>query len=625
MLDYDELILHFRLQPYYQEAEAYQVSIRRSPGWHLGGAWLRSGSEQSPDDNHLTLEWARRIRRDYQDYMTRYWETAQDTKLRRISLPSALPQHKLVALGAEMFQALPWSVRKVIRTGVFQARQRSRGLRIVMEFEEGVGLPSELDSLPWELLYDPENKAFLALTSPVSLVRRVPEIQSVRLLSLKPPIRLLAVAASPTSFPVSLDGEAESFCQLVRDAGSGVELKQISGADTISQMVAELSCSSFDCVILIAHGDLALNAERGYVLLEDAQRQTLRVSFEDLRLVLGNALGLQLAVLSVCHSGKVLSPALSQREKADTPVQADLSIACDLMRDGLPAVVVMQDRIAISANRLFLNALVCGLGRGCSVDEAVYQGRQAVRLAQDSVNWSVPVLTIQAQLPAPAPWYDRLADGLADWFWRPEATSVTIGTLGVALLWSLANWVMGMGQTRPWPPVSLPVSSSLALLAGLLCLPYLMALLHRASDPNVQRLSWPMQLVYQVQGANIGMLVGASSAMLAISLIYYSPIWLLLPEPAQLILVMLALGWAALMGYSQVRAIPQAMTVNAHVRAPRLTGLDIPIMIGWPCVLLGLLFLGLILSEVWPKPALASALLAAILLALMLALKREKH
>lgn len=625
MLDYDELILHFHPQPYYQEAEAYQVSIRCSPGWHLGGAWLRRGSGQSPDNDHLTPEWARRIRRDYQDYMTRCWETAQDTKLRRISLPSALPQHKLVALGAEMFQALPWSVRKVIRTGVVQARQRSRGLRIVMEFEEGIGLFSELACLPWELLYDPESKAFLALTGSVSLVRRVPEIQSVRLLSLRPPIRLLAVVASPTSLPVSLDGEAESFCELVRDAGSGVELKQISGADTLSQMVAELSCGSFDIAILIAHGDLALSAERGYVLLEGAQRQTLRVSFEDLRLVLGNALGLQLAVLSVCHSGEVLSPALSQSEKADTPVQAISSIACDLMRDGLPAVVVMQDRIAVSANRLFLNALVCSLGRGCSVDEAVCQGRQAVRLAQDSVNWSVPVLTIQAQLPDPLPWYDRLADGLADWFWRPEATSVTIGTLGVALLWSLANWVMGMGQTRPWPPVSLPVSSSLALLAGLLCLPYLMALLHRASDPNVQRLSWPMQLVYQVQGANIGMLVGASSAMLAISLIYYSPIWLLLPEPAQLILVMLALGWAALMGYSQVRAIPQAMTVNAHVRAPRLTGLDIPIMIGWPCVLLGLLFLGLILSEVWPKPALASALLAAILLALMLALKREKH
>lgn len=622
-MEYDRLILRIRAQPFYQEADAYQISVRHSTMSYLGGAWLRRPADQSPQENRLTPAWAQTVRERYRRYIERYWQAAENDEESFMSSSARISQAQVMELGQEMFEALPWSVQEILQAGLRHARQHGHGLQVSLEFDGRDGPIRQVADLPWELLYTPTTDTFLILSGPVSLVRSLPEAMPSLSPSLTGLWRVLAVVANPRDLLVSLDRELEELQQISESVRGKLILETLSGPDTMGQMRRRLAMGNLDGVILVAHGELGNRIGHRFLLLEDEQGCSQRVDDRFLRPLFNDAPSLKFVTLGVCHSAESCpSPPTVSGQDNDAP-QPEAPLAELLVRDGIPAVIAMQDRMSIRANRCLLRALIDGLAGGSSLEEALRRSRKTVYQSLfDPIHWSVPVLYLPTELSPTLPWYARLADGLAEWFWRPEAIGSITGTLAVALIWTLINLVIGLGMTRPWPPLQLSPLQGWLLLAWLLLSPGLIAALHRPRHPQVRRLSRTAQLVYKLQGANVGMLIGVFSALLVFSLVYYSSLWSILPEQARQFSLALGLAWGAFMSYSQVRAIPRVMTVNAHIQPPQLSGADILMALFWPLVLLMLLLGGRGLNDLWAIPALGSAVVAAILLAMILALRR---
>src|SRR5687767_12216782 len=97
-----------------------------------------------------------------------------------------------------------------------QVRDALADSRAHVEAEEGTGLrvrlrladSPELADLPWEYLYDRDVRRFMALSQWTPLVRYLEMRGAVRPLMVRPPLRILMMAASPTDFP-PLDAAAE--------------------------------------------------------------------------------------------------------------------------------------------------------------------------------------------------------------------------------------------------------------------------------------------------------------------------------------------------------------------------------------------------------------------------------
>ena len=107
--------------------------------------------------------------------------------------------------GARLFGAVfGGEARGCLRSSIEEAQRRNAGLRIRLRLTD----TPELTDLPWEFLYNPALKRFLALSAQTPLVRFLELPERVRPLSIVPPLRILVVIASPRGYP-PLDVERE--------------------------------------------------------------------------------------------------------------------------------------------------------------------------------------------------------------------------------------------------------------------------------------------------------------------------------------------------------------------------------------------------------------------------------
>ena len=95
-------------------------------------------------------------------------------------------------------------MRGCLRSSLDEAAREGRGLRLRLRLTEA----PELVDLPWEYLYSPALNRFFALSNATPLVRYLDLPEPVAPLAVQPPLRLLAVIASPRDFP-ALDVEQE--------------------------------------------------------------------------------------------------------------------------------------------------------------------------------------------------------------------------------------------------------------------------------------------------------------------------------------------------------------------------------------------------------------------------------
>jgi len=185
-----------------------------------------------------------------------------------------------------------------------------------------------------------------------------------------------------------------------RLASSGIEV--VEGSSTIDS----ISRSLHDChgLHLVAHGTMNPETQRGSLVLEDKDGHRA-FAFDD-NLNTWIYPNLRAVVLQSCQSA-------APTPKIGPPF---VGIGPKLVELGVPAVVAMQDYVAMDDARVFAAAFYRSLVRDGVVDVAVNEGRQAIFQKSSNDNFSIPVL------------FMRLKGGL---LWRPDPLrSAVVAKLG---------------------------------------------------------------------------------------------------------------------------------------------------------------------------------------------------
>jgi hypothetical protein len=303
------------------------------------------------------------------------------------------------AFGAELFDALiTGEVRSRFDMSRSEAQRQGKALRVRLRFES-----PGMAALPWEFLFDTRRGEYLVLSTNTPLVRYIELPERMEPFAVSPPLRMLALVASPNDLP-HLDGERERLrvdaaTKELQDRGL-LEVEWLSGA-TWRHIQAALRRGEWNIFHFVGHGGFDPNTDEGVVALVNDEGGTFRLAATELGRLLGDHYPLRLAVLNACEGARGSKHDLFS------------STAATLVRRGTPAVVAMQyeitDRAAIEFSRSFYEAITDGL----PVDRAMSESRKAVSVAiNNTLEWGTPVL------------FMRSADGVLFKLRRSRRTSV---------------------------------------------------------------------------------------------------------------------------------------------------------------------------------------------------------
>lgn len=239
------------------------------------------------------------------------------------------------------------------------------------------------DGLPWEFAH--VESGYLGLQPGLCLVREAAPKPSA-----PPPgqergaaRRVLVVSANPGSARYPSLPAVDSEAQGVRNALQARECRELEvdalPYATPAGFFRQLQGRPVDILHFIGHGDRL--ASGGVLVFEGGrQGEDERVYADEIAPALLRA-RVRLVVLSSCFSA------------------AGGGIAGHLVEEGVPTVVAMQFPWDDQAARLFARAFYGALAEGEPVEEALLQGRIAIRGC--GADWGVPVLTVSSVPTAP--------------------------------------------------------------------------------------------------------------------------------------------------------------------------------------------------------------------------------
>ncbi len=264
------------------------------------------------------------------------------------------------------------------------ATARAHGQPLLFRF---VVSDPELESLPWEMLFDPQEEIFLGLAEELRLCRALGSAASPRPTSRELPRLLVAVAN-----PGGLEGfglaplprpELEAELGEILDTVSGLRWERFEGPVTAGRLRQRLAEGRFHALHLVAHGRVDGANGEVRLLLEDEAGEVALVGEEILAESLGELPELALFCLLACHGGKPGS-------------RPGGGLAGRLVRTRLPAMVAMSTAISLEAARRFSATFYRQLGASGAVDLAVQQARRQLCLELPaSDEWALLRLFLQ--------------------------------------------------------------------------------------------------------------------------------------------------------------------------------------------------------------------------------------
>lgn len=247
----------------------------------------------------------------------------------------------------------------------------------------------ELQSLPWELLYEPKEEIFLNQYALTPIVRFPRKPRSTSVNPVIPPLRILVVIAKPFGF-AELDTDAEwkylSDKLAPLEATKAVKLTKL-GTPTFEGLRAELERSrregDYHILHFIGHGYFDKEQKTGFLLFEgdSPTADPKPVSGEMLGVLLRDYKSVRVAFLNACESAKL-----------DTS-SPSASVAGQLADQGIECVVGMYSSVADHSATVFARGFYGSLD-GNFVDDAVAQGRRALFTESPPtvIEWSAPIL-----------------------------------------------------------------------------------------------------------------------------------------------------------------------------------------------------------------------------------------
>jgi len=338
-------------------------------------------------------------------------------------------------VGEQLFRAVfKRSVLEAYNSSRAIARDRRGRLRIVLRLAD-----PELESLPWEALWDPDPKRggrWVARHD--SLVRRVErEPFSPPHLPATPPLHILGVVGGRED----LDIETEQRRLGEALAGRDVDLEWVDDWSWASLQERINDGAPIDVLHFSGHGrgaSLQLIGANGKPLWVDARQLA--------DLIQNEGSPIPLVVLNACMSG---------RGRFGDPFSGTAST---LVRSGVSAVVAMQFAVDDDSAIAFSQRFYGGLASGREVDAAVMQGRLA--LMETGLSWLTPVVYVGSkavprfELPARSVLPEtQTGDG-------SDEPRVTTGRRRPTLVDPVLVHASGSGQPGPGQSVESPASVS---------------------------------------------------------------------------------------------------------------------------------------------------------------------
>ncbi|MBL8220085.1 MAG: CHAT domain-containing protein, partial [Bryobacterales bacterium] len=282
------------------------------------------------------------------------------------------------------------------------------------------GEAARLHTVVWERMYlrlDENQAAWPIATAPhVAFSRYIPVEIPDEVPMDEPAFRLLIAVANPsdlgdasleidvekelgafvtefekTSMPARLavtvlpgrTGISETLAGRMKKLGWEVESP---GAASLQNVAAVAARKKSHGIHILSHGAFKGGRGQGFLYLEKEDGTKHEVPDDSLRTWIGPKL--RLVLLQACKSG---ARAAAGRE------DPFVGLAAKLVRYGVPAVVAMQDLVAVDDARVFVAAFYRELMQDGFVDHAVNEGRRAIESIQGE--WWIPAV------------YQRLANG----------------------------------------------------------------------------------------------------------------------------------------------------------------------------------------------------------------------
>lgn len=286
--------------------------------------------------------------------------------------------------GAKLFDALFANDARIALRRTFDlAAMQNTGVRIRLHVQDA----PELANLPWEFLYDESTQRFLALSPDTPIVRYLDTPQPARPLAMQPPLRILAVFASPNDFaPLDTEREWQGLNDALGELTTRglVELQRLERA-AIVDLHRTMQRSEIHILHIIGHGSFDVVSDEGFLALEDEKGYGRQVSAQALGTLLGDFPALRLVTLMTSQGARV------------STVNPFSGIAPALIRQGIPAVIGMQFEVSDTAALTFTHEFYTALADGFPVDAAVTKGRRAIFEKSSEIEWATPVLYTRAR------------------------------------------------------------------------------------------------------------------------------------------------------------------------------------------------------------------------------------
>lgn len=300
--------------------------------------------------------------------------------------PAGLPPEEF---GRQLYQAL---FAGTTGERLADSRKAAAQLRLNLRLTE----TPELANLPWEFLFDPVQRRFLALSEETPIVRYLDLPVGEPALAVQPPLRILALLAGPADHPPLLDLDREWAAlekALAPTQATGLLVLERLENPTLARLHERLAAGPVHIFHFAGHAAYDNATGSGHLILPGEDGNARPLAAGDLAALLHSHPSLRLALFNACE-GAVSSD--------DNPFTG---VAQAVAAQGIPGVIAMQQVISDRGGALFAEGFYTGLAEGLAVDVALTRGRLQIYTA-DEVEWAAPVLYLRAddaRLFAPLP------------------------------------------------------------------------------------------------------------------------------------------------------------------------------------------------------------------------------
>jgi hypothetical protein len=304
--------------------------------------------------------------------------------VRRVDSPAWVAAQEF---GRDLFQRVfHGRVLACLIASIQAAQKQECGLRLKLRLNKA----PELMQVPWEFLYQPDRRIFLAPQEDLPIVRFLHVQESPRSLHTELPLRILAMAASPTDLhPLNVKQERDNLAQALEPLTTTgqVAADWVKGG-SLGDLYNYLTGTAVRHHVFhfIGHGGFDSASGQGFLAMEGPGRRVEIVTGDRLApLLLAGKRRFRLAVLNACEGAR------SGGTDPFAGLATSLVLAC-----GLPAVVAMQFEISDTAAIIFAASFYRALATGRPVDTAVTTARLAIWATQNDIEWGTPVLYMRS-------------------------------------------------------------------------------------------------------------------------------------------------------------------------------------------------------------------------------------